>query len=176
LITPRRGAPRSASCSAIVEFRVRSSASLELELIALRHQVTVPQRQRRGRPRLSSLDRLLWLWLYWIWPQVIDAMVLVKPATVIHWSSTVLHDLQDIDTGRRSAIGEKENAKIANALRSWSRRRQREPIAAPSILVQAFDDGYRNRPVACLPRNHVALYEGPEGAFQEASRCQKIER
>ena len=38
-----------------------------------------------ARPRLSSLDRLLWVLLYRIWPQVIDAMVLVKPATVVEW-------------------------------------------------------------------------------------------
>ena len=69
----------------IFEFRVRSRASLELELIALRHQVTVLRRQRPGRPQLSSLDRLLWVWLYRIWPQVIDAMALVKPATVVQW-------------------------------------------------------------------------------------------
>ena len=69
----------------IFEFRVRSRVSLELELIALRHQVTVLRRQRPGQPQLSSLDRLLWVWLYRIWPQVIDAMVLVKPATVVHW-------------------------------------------------------------------------------------------
>src|SRR5713226_1861960 len=69
----------------IFEFRVRSRASLELELIALRHQVTVLRRQRPGRPQLSSLDRLLWVWLYRIWPQIIDTMVLVKPATVVQW-------------------------------------------------------------------------------------------
>jgi hypothetical protein len=63
--------------ASIFEFRVRSRASLELELIALRHQVTVLRRQPPGRPQLSSLDRLLWVWLYRIWPQVIDAMVLV---------------------------------------------------------------------------------------------------
>ena len=34
----------------IFEFRVRSRASLELELIALRHQMTVLRRQRPGRP------------------------------------------------------------------------------------------------------------------------------
>ena len=69
----------------IFAFRFRGRASLELELIALRHQVTVLRRQRPGRPQLSSLDRLLWVWLYRIWPQVIDAMVLVKPATVVQW-------------------------------------------------------------------------------------------
>src|SRR3981081_3957238 len=69
----------------IFEFRFRSRASLELELVALRHQATVLRRQHPGRPRLSSLDRLLWVWLYRIWPQIIDAMVLVKPATVVQW-------------------------------------------------------------------------------------------
>jgi putative transposase len=69
----------------IFEFRFRSRASLELKLIALQHQLAVLRRQRRGRPQLSSLDRLLWVWLYRIWPQVIDAMVLVKPTTVVQW-------------------------------------------------------------------------------------------
>jgi hypothetical protein len=69
----------------IFAFRFRGRASLELELVALRHQVTVLRRQRPGRPQLSSLDRLLWVWLYRFWPQVIDAMMLVKPATVVQW-------------------------------------------------------------------------------------------
>jgi hypothetical protein len=57
-------------------FRFRSRAALELKLVALQHQLTVLRRQRPGRPILSCLDRLLWVLLYRIWPQVIDAMVL----------------------------------------------------------------------------------------------------
>jgi hypothetical protein len=60
----------------LLSFRVRSRASLELELVALRHQLTVLRRQHPGQPRLFSADRLLWVWLYRIWPQVLDAMVL----------------------------------------------------------------------------------------------------
>jgi hypothetical protein len=67
----------------IFVFRFRSRAALELKLIALQHQLAVLHRQRPGRPQLSSLDRLLWVWLYRIWPQVIDAMVLVKLTTVV---------------------------------------------------------------------------------------------
>jgi hypothetical protein len=33
-------------------------------------------------------DRVPVGWLYRIWPQVIDAMVLVKPATVVHGIAT----------------------------------------------------------------------------------------
>jgi putative transposase len=69
----------------IIAFRYRSRAALELKLIALQHQLAVLRRQRPGRHQLSPLDRLLWVWLYRIWPAVIDAMVLVKPATVIEW-------------------------------------------------------------------------------------------
>jgi hypothetical protein len=59
----------------IFAFRFRSRAALELKLIAVQHQLAVLHRQRPGRPQLSSLDRLLWVWLYQIWPQVIDTMV-----------------------------------------------------------------------------------------------------
>ncbi len=69
----------------LLSFRFRSRTSLELELIALRHQLTVLRRQRPGRPKLVGVDRLLWVWLYRIWPQALHTLVLVKPATVIQW-------------------------------------------------------------------------------------------
>ena len=75
----------SSALVSILAFRVRSRASLELELIVLRHQVTVLRRQRPSRLQLWSADRLLWVWLYRIWPQVLNAMVLVKPATMVQW-------------------------------------------------------------------------------------------
>ena len=36
-------------------------------------------------PRLFSTHRLIWVWLYRIRPQVLNTMVLVKPATVVQW-------------------------------------------------------------------------------------------
>jgi hypothetical protein len=65
--------------------RLQSRAELELEVIVLRHQLTVLRRQRPGRPWLRSFDRLLWVWLYRAWPRCLDLMVLVKPGTVIEW-------------------------------------------------------------------------------------------
>jgi putative transposase len=69
----------------IFAFRFHSRATLELKLVALEHQLAVLRRQRPGRPQLSSLDRLLWVLLYRVCPKVIDAMVLVRPATVVGW-------------------------------------------------------------------------------------------
>jgi putative transposase len=62
--------------------RFRSRADLELEVIALRHQLAVLRRQRPGRTRISSIDRLLWVWLYRLWPRCLDVIVVVKPAGV----------------------------------------------------------------------------------------------
>ena len=69
--------------------RFRNRAELELEVIALRHQLAVLRRQRPGRPQLFAFDRLLWIWLYRVWPQCLNIMVLVKPATVVRWLCSV---------------------------------------------------------------------------------------
>src|SRR6202048_4962811 len=69
----------------ILGFRIRSRASLELELISLRHQMSVLRRQHPGRFGSSPQTGSCGCWLYRVWPQVLDAMVLVKPATVVQW-------------------------------------------------------------------------------------------
>src|SRR5271168_3688283 len=65
--------------------RFRGRVELELEVIALRHQLAVLRRQRPGRTQLFSIDRLIWVWLYRLWPQFLKVIVVVKPATVIQW-------------------------------------------------------------------------------------------
>ena len=66
-------------------YRFSSRAVVELENLALRHQLHVLRRQRLGRLRLFAIDRLLWVLLYRLWPRCLETMVLVKPATVIRW-------------------------------------------------------------------------------------------
>jgi hypothetical protein len=44
-----------------------------------------PLSLRPGRLPLHSADRLLWVQLYRVWPRVLDALVLVKPVTVVKW-------------------------------------------------------------------------------------------
>ena len=49
--------------SALVGIRswFQTRAALEVEILALRHQLTVLKRSQRGRLRLNSPDRLLWV-------------------------------------------------------------------------------------------------------------------
>jgi hypothetical protein len=41
---------------------LRSRATLQLEVLALRHQLHVLERSRQRRPVLTRADRLLWVW------------------------------------------------------------------------------------------------------------------
>ncbi len=63
----------------------RDKASLQLELVALRHQIAVLERKRTTRPQLTRIDRFFWVWLYRLWPGCLDIVVIVKPETVIRW-------------------------------------------------------------------------------------------
>ena len=63
----------------------RSRAMLELENLALRHQVGVLQRSARKRPRLTPADRLLWVGLSRLWRDWRSALAIVKPETVVAW-------------------------------------------------------------------------------------------
>jgi len=63
----------------------RSRARLEIELLAVRHQLHVLERTRPRRARLSTLDRWLWVWLARVWSDWRRALVIVEPATVIAW-------------------------------------------------------------------------------------------
>jgi hypothetical protein len=63
----------------------RSRAALQLEVLALRHQLQVLQRTRPRRLRLAKTDRWLWGLLSRIWTGWRTALVIVKPETVIAW-------------------------------------------------------------------------------------------
>jgi putative transposase len=58
---------------------------MQIEILALRHQLAVLQRQTTKRPSLRSADRLLWVLLSRVWMEWRSALVIVKPATVIGW-------------------------------------------------------------------------------------------
>src|SRR6202171_227659 len=63
----------------------RSRAAVELENLALRHQIGVLQSAERKPPKLTSGDRLLWICLSRLWRDWRSALAIVKPETVIAW-------------------------------------------------------------------------------------------
>jgi hypothetical protein len=63
----------------------RSRASLEAEIVALRHQLNVLHRKAPKRLAFSNFDRLIFASLYRIAPNVLNTLAIVKPETVIRW-------------------------------------------------------------------------------------------
>ncbi len=113
----------------------RSRAMLQLELIVLRHQLEVLRRNRPDRVRLTRLDRIFWLFLYRLWPRCLDAVVIVKPQTVIAWHRK----------GFRAVWGWK----------SRPRRRGRPPVPAQvRTLIRRIT---RENPLWGAPRVHGEL-------------------
>jgi transposase InsO family protein len=63
---------------------LRSRAILQAENLALRHQLCVLQRTVK-RAQVKPPDRLLWCFLASVWSGWKDALIFVKPETVIRW-------------------------------------------------------------------------------------------
>ena len=61
----------------------RSRIALQLEILALRHQLQVLQRTRPRPLRLAKIDRWLWVALSRFFAEWRTALVIVKPETVI---------------------------------------------------------------------------------------------
>lgn len=63
---------------------LRSRHDLGLEILTLRQQVAVLKR-RNPRPHLKRSDRLFWVALRAFWDGRMDALIIVKPETVVGW-------------------------------------------------------------------------------------------
>ena len=102
---------------------------MQIELIALRHQVAV-YKQTISRPKLQPLDRWLWVWLSRLWPGWQHALAFVQPRTVIAWQKKRFRDY-------------------------WRRRSQSGKPGRPAITKEARElirDMWRSNPTWGSPR------------------------
>ena len=62
----------------------RSRASLEIEILVLRHQLNILRRKSPKRPTFGSIDRIVFAGLYGLAPDVLSALAIVrqKPLSV----------------------------------------------------------------------------------------------
>jgi hypothetical protein len=63
----------------------RSRASLQAEILTLRHQLNVLRRKSPERLAFTSIDRLVLAGLYRLAPDVLEVLKIVRPETVIRW-------------------------------------------------------------------------------------------
>jgi hypothetical protein len=64
---------------------LRSRATLEAEIWTLRQQINVLRRATPKKLSFSTIDRLIFVGLYRLFPRVCDALAIVKPDTIVRW-------------------------------------------------------------------------------------------
>ena len=63
----------------------KSRRRLAAESLVLRHQLNLAKRRLRRRLRFTGADRALFVWLYRRCPDVLTAVTIVRPKTIIRW-------------------------------------------------------------------------------------------
>jgi hypothetical protein len=63
----------------------KSRAAREAETAFLRQQLVVLKRSAPARLRLRTADRVIFVWLYRLFPSLLEAAVVFKPETLVRW-------------------------------------------------------------------------------------------
>src|SRR6266704_1459887 len=129
----------------------KTRAALQLENLALRHQLAVLHRSAK-KPKLTPLDRLLWAWLYGVWADWRSALIVVKPATVIAWhrkgfrrasvGSERCARSDPSDEPNEPNVGRAQDSRRATQARYEHRRDQREQVhgSSPEAAIADLAD------------------------------------
>lgn len=64
---------------------LRSRASLQFELLALRQQLAMVADRDRIRLSFHQCERIFWVWLYRLWPACLQTLMIFKPDTLVRW-------------------------------------------------------------------------------------------
>jgi len=105
---------------AVAKLAFRTRTSLQLENLALRHQLTVYQRSD-ATPRIQPVDRFLWAWLSRIWSGWRGALMFVQPRTVIVWQRKRFRDHWARLSGKTKPGRPSTSAKIRQLIRRMSK-------------------------------------------------------
>jgi putative transposase len=117
----------------------RSRYHLGLEILALRQQLGVLNR-KRPHPRFKRKDRLFWVLLRHLWPSWSNALIIVKPETVVAWHRAGFRLFWRIRS-RHQNLG---RPKINNDIRALIRRMVKEnpTWGAPRIHGELLKLGF----------------------------------
>src|SRR3982074_3592849 len=118
----------------ILASRFKARATQEAENLGLRQQLNVLRRRTPKRPHLNNTDRFLFVWLYRLFPSVLDAVAIVRPETIIRWHRA--------------------------GFRAYWRCRSRHPVGRPKVSAELrtlIGEMSRANPLWGAPRIHGEL-------------------
>ncbi len=128
-----------------------SRASRDAEILFLRQQLLVLKRSAPTRPRLRNSDRLIFVWLYRLFPSLLDAAVIFKPETLVRWHRASFRLFWRGKSRRRAG-----RPAVSREIRSLVRQMSREnPLwGAPRIHGELLKLGIE------ISQSSVAKYMG----------------
>jgi len=141
----------------------RSRAALELGNVAQRHRIGVLQRSVRKRPKLTSRDRLLWIWLSHFWRDWYSALAIVKPETVhpSHFSPTSVQLKSEINGAFPCKRHQKQHLEFCTTLLRTRRSGVRVPPGAPLFPMKSRVSENAVRPPLAFLGHFVHVLEKP---------------
>jgi len=71
-------------CATLADL-LRSRASLQFEILALRQQLAMVADRDRKRLSFHKSERIFWVWLYCLWPSCLQTLKIFKPDTLVRW-------------------------------------------------------------------------------------------
>jgi hypothetical protein len=116
--------------SALLASMRGSRAFREAATLFLRQQPLVLRRSAPAKLRLRNTDRLIFVWLYRLFPSLFDAAVLSKPEPLVCWHRGRLHLFWRWKSNRRAGCPA-VSSDIRESVRPLNRKNSRR--GAPSV-------------------------------------------
>ena len=122
----------------------RLQAAREAEMAFLRQQLLVLRRSAPARLRLRIADRLIFVWLYRLFPSLLGAAVIFQPETLVRWHRSGFRLYWRWKSGRR--VGRPAiPAEIRNLVRAVSR--DNPALGCTTNSWRVAETRYRHRPI-----------------------------
>ena len=125
----------------------KSQARLEAEIVFLRHQLNLLRHRLPAKPRLTAVDRLLFVWFYRLVPSLLTAAAIIQPDTIVRWHRAGFRPYwrwkSRSRSGRPKVPIEARNLRIA-----WRTRCRARPVS-----MRAAEAGDRSRPSPSIWRS-----------------------
>lgn len=130
--------------SALLTLMRGSRVSRDAEILFLRQQLLVLRRSAPAKLRLRNTDKLIFVWLYRLFPPLLDSAFIFKPETLVRWHRGGFRLFWRWNSGRRAG-----RPALPAGIRGLVRQMSREnPLwgRAPDSRRVA-EAGHRDRPV-----------------------------
>ena len=140
----------------------RSRASLEAEILTLRHQLNIQRRHLPKRLTFGAIDRLIFVGLYRLVPSTLNALTIVKPETVVRWHRAGFRSYwrwKSRHRGGRPTVPLEIGELLKLGMNSW---RSPQWIGDAHLADQLAYFQRHRRPAAAMPRFPATIQSDPK--------------